>query len=664
MNFIDDAYERLSKTAPDLIRYISTFIDLTNEVPENYGVELGVFMLISGQSLFYVPVVAKGGTVYPIDSVFSAEDSQFFPLTPKFVDKVINSNEMNLGQKTSIPGNVIKNPNVRELIEPPKTGKFAYAGTGLSEFLYQLSEPSKKAILEKISADTSFGKGLHKLGFDLSEIKEVLTKPLEKKAEYRPVEIGIRIVTGGENLPDTVVQEILQRGYGVVGYNTNPTFAVEYDAKNDGYTKLSAAQEGQVYEVIMKDGSSKDGFVPPQSENLQETSDDFDKQHQNEPVKAGFVAGGVKVRANKTAAKTNHIIFEDGTYACGVCPVIRSTTLGKMDDIVLELGSRGLFRKSDELMTGFKTFMLITKNGWLGPLTITKPISHTEAGTTIFAQSWDYEPVIIHQSPNIHGDYSVVGRDVYVNNNAVFFEMGENVSGIVETDPSVASVKRSHMFTNLLAPVKIGYDGVEFSLNGRAVGGEADLARELIERKGLSKQAFDQFVKKAHESSSLMIYMSKEAAMGAGPDYQTLPPNLPGSQMTPAHDNSPAIPQAGKGYENPQNGYNPNFQTIQGAMSTGDKSIVESTIISEFINDPNMFETIGTYLPVIKEAVDKLGRSIFLVRLNINNLSSSIEPEYLSNLMSSLRNTYKMLGDTYMRLDSLTNTPLVEESEL
>lgn len=662
MNFIEDAYERLSKTAPDLIRFISTFVDLTNEVPENYGIELGVFMLSSGKSLFYVPVIAKSGTVYPIDSVFSTEDNQFFPLTPKFIDKVISSNEMNLGQKTTTPGNVIKNPNVRELIEPPKTGKFAYASTGLSEFLYQLSEPSKKAFLDKIAFDASFGKGLHKAGFDIKEMREVLSKPLEKKAEYRPVEIGLKIVTEGNNLPDTVVQEILQRGYGIVGYNTNPTFAVEYDAKNDGYTKLSSAQEGQVYEVIMKDGSTKVGFVPPQSENLQETSDPFDRR--NHPDKAGIVAGGVKVRANPTVARTPHIIFEDGSYACGVCPVIRATTLGKMDDILLELATMGLFKKAEELITSGERVMLITKNGWLGPLYIQLPIKRTEAGTTICARMWDGDEVTIHQSPNIHGDYSVVGRDIYVNSNAIFFIMGGNVSESVETDPAVASVKRSHMFTNHMAPVRIGFDGVEYSLNGKPVGSEVNLARELIERKGLSKQAFDQFVKKANVYKKVDIYMSKEAAMGAGPDYQTLPPNLPGSQLTPPHDNEPAIPQAGKGYENIQNGYNPNFQTIESSLNTGDKSIIESTIISEFINDPNMLETIGTYLPVIKEAVDKLGRSIFLVRLNINNLSSSIEPEYLSNLMSSLRNTYKMLGDTFIRLDSLTNAPIVEESEL
>lgn len=663
MNFIDDAYERLSKTAPDLIKYISTFVELTDDVPENYGVELGVFMLISGQSMFYVPVVAKGGTVFPIDSVFSSEDSQFFPLTPKFVDKVINSSEMSLGEKAAIPGNVIKNPNVRELIEPPKTGKFAYASTGLSEFLYQLSEPAKAAFLEKLASDKGFAKGLHKLGFEIEDMKEVLTKPIEKKASHTSIELPVRVVTGGDNLSDEAIQGIIKKGYAIEGIQHNPTFCIEYDARNDGYTKLGAAQEGEVYEVIFKDGSSKTGFVPHMAGNLQSTGDDYAT---NERINQATIMGSVKVGANRTVGKQLPIIFEDGTHACGGDPVIRATALGKMEDVILHLAAQGLFHKLEEAPTSFSRFMLVTKNGWMGPYeTDGRPVVRSATGLTIQLRAPDGDHLSIHQSPNIHGDLTIKGRDVYVNESAVLLKLGNYVNSETEIDVAAASIKRSHMIVNLLAPVRIGYDGVEYSVNGKTVGQEADIARELVERKGLSKQAFEMFITKVQETKSLDIYMSKEAAMGAGPDYQSLPPNMPGSQMTPPHDNDPAVPSVSKGYQNSGvNGYGSTMQNIKASLGTGDKSIVESTIISEFINDPNMFETIGTYLPVIKESVDKLGRSIFLVRLNINNLSASIEPEYLSNLMSSLRNTYKMLGDTYMRLDTLTNTSMVEEGEL
>ena len=98
----------------------------------------------------------------------------------------------------------------------------------------------------------------------------------------------------------------------------------------------------------------------------------------------------------------------------------------------------------------------------------------------------------------------------------------------------------------------------------------------------------------------------------------------------------------------------PDFKAIQGATMTGDKSAIEATIIAEFVNDPDMFETLGTYLPVIREAVDRMGRSIFLLRLNINNMANAVDPTYLSGIMTGLRNSYRNLGDSYLKLSQLS----------
>lgn len=631
MLFNDLAYERLSKTAPDLLGYVVSFIDLTQDIPETYGVELGVFVVNAGGSIFYIPVISKGGTLYPIDSIFDSADSQFFPLTPKLVEKIIGANEMNIGKGVKMPGNVVTNPSVRQLIEPPRTGKYAYASQ-LSEVLAIAPEMIKKAFAQKLASDIELSRGLRDLGFDVKDMIETLNTHVKKAAEAIPVDVGVKVVTEGENLPDAVIQQIIERGYGFVGHNPAPTFIAEYDARNDGYTNLSNAQPGNVYEVIMIDGSTKVGFVPPRMRGVNTVDLGNEKS----------VSGMWPVFDQmKEKGASNLVIFDDGSYTTHPNPVIRATSLGTLQDILYAMADNQMIIDIDDLANNDKV-MLITPTAWIGPLDIYQ-IYRSEAGVTLKVCDG-----IIHYLPNMHGDLDIQGKNVYVGPRTAFLKLSGYSSKDVETDPVAASRKRNDIILNLMAPVRIGYDGLEYSINHQVVGDEAALARSLVEGTGISKVAFENIVDRLSPNTGIDVYMSKEANIM---NNQLNDIDSYGDEIAPGEDS--VLPQVGE----------KSFSAVQSAVGTGDKSIVESTIISEFINDPNMMETISTYLPVIKESLDKIGRTIFLVRLNVNNLSDSIEPEYLSNLMISLRNTYKMLGDSYMKLEGISSLPPVEEGE-
>ena len=49
-----------------------------------------------------------------------------------------------------------------------------------------------------------------------------------------------------------------------------------------------------------------------------------------------------------------------------------------------------------------------------------------------------------------------------------------------------------------------------------------------------------------------------------------------------------------------------------------------------------------------------MGRSILLSRLNINNMANAVDPAYLSGIMTGLRNSYRNLGDSYLKLSQLS----------
>ena len=84
-----------------------------------------------------------------------------------------------------------------------------------------------------------------------------------------------------------------------------------------------------------------------------------------------------------------------------------------------------------------------------------------------------------------------------------------------------------------------------------------------------------------------------------------------------------------------------------------DRETMEATIISEMLQNPDLAGTINEYLPEIKQAVDKLGRSLFLMRLNTNKLGDKIDAEALNNLFTSTRNAYRILGENYVELQNL-----------
>ena len=156
----------------------------------------------------------------------------------------------------------------------------------------------------------------------------------------------------------------------------------------------------------------------------------------------------------------------------------------------------------------------------------------------------------------------------------------------------------------------------------------------LIISQGIAKQAALGFIKSAKERKVVTVYLSKKASdMGA---------------VSPGD-----IPEYGQ-YPAPESGELFDRQAIQQSTMTLDPGIVESTIISQFLQDPSMIDTISSYLPAIKNSLDKIGRSLLLLRLN----SGADVPDDVSNLITSLRNTYKMLGDNCIKLEYMINGSL------
>ena len=95
-----------------------------------------------------------------------------------------------------------------------------------------------------------------------------------------------------------------------------------------------------------------------------------------------------------------------------------------------------------------------------------------------------------------------------------------------------------------------------------------------------------------------------------------------------------------------------NLNALSDAVNTQYPDIVEGAIMIQFLQDPSMYSTIGGYLPLMKDCVDRIGRTLLLLRLH----SDTLAPDQTSGVAMALRNTYNQVGDSVLKLEQMVNS--------
>jgi hypothetical protein len=613
MEFSDIAFAKFLQTAPELSNLILTFKDVTEELTNESDIQVGLFVLRSGDDILYVPVVSKGDGIYPIDSIFVSSKNKFFPLTKNTVEKILNSQKLSLGQAKKMPESVPTNPSVQHLVNPPRTGKFVYASASrLTDFLSSIPTSLKEQILEKFASDSDVYNGLHKL-FDIKSLFMALkSRTLEKADQPADRSVGV-IITSGTDLPNPQVASILTDGYAINGSNPLTRVAIaSEDWKEKRFQGLSTLEAGFDYDVVMRDGTVRKAYIPVRKEI----------QTNDKP---------------REAADPQFILFEDGSYALNRGAV----TVG-------EKGEPGNVIRS---IFGFKP-PIVLKNvnsgdtiaifgdslDLIGVYDVRK-IAITHNGCTI-----DARDLIAASSCTIQGirgfSRPPVGTDdeIFVAMSSIVMVLGQRQADL-ESSVNAAARRREMIEWALLnTQMSLTHDGVEYSINGKPMGKEAQVMEVLVSKEGIDPIVAQNFVKQAKQKKRLTVYLSKKADFEPGeiPQFGNQPPKQ--------------INQLGT-----QQDYLP-MPKLQAGLSTQDPQTVESIVISELLQAPDMNEYVVEYLPDIEEAIDRLGRILFLGRLHINKLGEGNEADKVFELLTSLKNVYKMLGDNYIKLEQLSSS--------
>lgn len=619
MDFSDLALAKLLQTAPELGPMILNFSEINEDMGEDGDIKTGVFSLRIGSGYAFIPVSGRGDSLFPIDSVFIEDEGQFRPLTKNSISVLLNQMNMSPGKNTKIPSSVDKNPSVYNMINPPRTGKFAYASSSrLTEFLAILPNHIKQATFEKISSEKSVYDSLDKI-FGLKTIFEVLKPTAHVVTHETDRTPSLSVVTAPDQmksaLTDAMAQDLIVQGYSIVG---NPEFsriAVAYQPFNSEgtYHEVSGDSDGgQDYNIVMKSGSAQAAYLP--------------KAHRMNPVKGETLA-----------------LFDNGNYATG----LRFIAMGDNPNRAVVLDT--LFAVNPPVLIkdcnrDDRIVMFTSSGEFLGPFEVRSAVLNnlgTElevytCGSGSSKANNQVRKICAYRNHAL--DVSQIGDVLYTPSNIIVLKLGQNQSSEIERSAHDASVRRELITSQYLgAELNLRYDGVEFSGNGHVYGNKANTIKALVEEEHIEPAMAENFLKQAELTKSVKIFLSKKASssgFGAAdvPQFGSL-----------IDDHSQKV------------GLNGSFMpSIQEATRLDDGQVIEATIISQLLQVPDLFEYISEFLPELSEAVDKLGRILFLSRVKLDQLSKNMDPDSVFALVSQIKTVYRQLGDSVDKLREIS----------
>lgn len=620
MEFADIALAKFLQSAPELGPLIINFSEVTDQMQDSSsGTKVGIFILKAGSGIVTVPVISKGDTIFPIDSVFIESEAKFRPLSAATISYIINAANVAPGKVKKIPDTVDKNPNLQNMINPPRTGKFSYASSSrLTEFLAVLPSHVKNFAFEKISAEQSVYNTLDKL-FGLRAIFSALngagggTGSVNSVATGGPIanqSIHMSVITSpaevGALMNDALSKTFLDQGYVVTGGSDSFRAAVAYQPYNSEgvFTVVNPGIDGgREFEIAMRNGSSKRAYIP--------------KYHALNPDNHNLIS-----------------IFEDGTYTRG-----NLITHGDATEETTIL--KGLFDlKPPKLLRELERdecFMLFVNSGEaLGPF-YARSVTRTALGVEIKTHAGNVHRICGYK--NFTKEVDVVGDSLFVPSNVIVFVLGEDHSNEVEISVNNAAAKKENITTQYLgAELDLRHDGVEFSTNGHAVGGFPAAMKVLVERENIDPSTAESFLKQAELTKFVKVFLSKKASTSDFNPTQVPQYGSPAPKVEDTNLNGSFMP------------------AVQSAADLGDSQAMESTIISQLLQVPELFEYIQEYLPELEDTTDKLGRILFLTRAKLDQISEALDSDSVFSMIAQIKTVYRQLGDTCLKLKTITES--------
>lgn len=626
MDFPEIAMQKLGQTAPELVSLIVAFRDISEESSAENDVTVGAFVLQSGSSTYFVPVIKKDHTTHPIDSVFFCDERKFRPLSKSTVSKILNASKIEPGKKAKIPKGVSRNPSVYDLVNPPRTGKFVYASDSrVSEFLASTPNHIKSFVRTRVSDNSDLANSLNKLyGIEefLSALKET---PVETKVK---TEVPAKaVLTYGDALNDAQVKEVVSKGYTLNDdFPHGNRVAIpqeEFEYHGQLHQISPAAEQGKCYRLLTSSGGIVEAYILKENQ--------FPTKMTCSSGKDGSVFRDVRPRKGMVVTASGRVMKLGKFIAVGDELTGATSNVSEIASILSRFSQhKSLITASD--LSNYRNVVVMSPEFSVVIAGSVCDVSFTPEGVCAKIRSVDGETCVsfVKGLKSVITDASGVMCIPY--NYPLIPSDSEGGEDFRTEEMSINHAQQMLATQALVAlgdRLNLGHDGIDYSVNGFNVGPAHKAIEILIVNEGVAPRLAESLVKRASENKKCVVLMSKKADFSPGeiPEFGEKPQPQAEAQM---------------------NGAN-----IQEALDSGDRQIADAMIISELLQSPDLFGVIAEYLPDINEAVDRLGRVLFMSRVRMDQLIQASGSESAMSTIASVKAVYRNLGDNLVKLEQL-----------
>ena len=272
--FFQLAYQRLQDTLKNLIPYLVGFEIIKKNEDNTKALGVFGFRSANGQILF-VPAFFINGKVKALDLLYSKNNEQFYPLNEDFADMFIKDELLGLGENSKENRSDIMRDatqgDYRQMSVPPRTGRYAIAS--VVDYVKDADNATKKAFTELIEKDAQFCESVLRF-YPLEKVAEAIT--LEDGKEYRKSDQAakkielVKLEDKGKvkKLTDSQKQTLLTQGYVIVD-DRAPAQKSSFGAV-DYLKKFTNPTDSGFYSYVTKLGGLRYGLILVRPKQLQQ----------------------------------------------------------------------------------------------------------------------------------------------------------------------------------------------------------------------------------------------------------------------------------------------------------------------------------------------------------------------------------------------------------
>ena len=652
--FSDMAYGILDAKMPELSANIVTFKILESDVNEGTGV--GVFVVKTGTSEIYVPMILAGNSLKPPEMFYNKDIDAFLPLSKEWLDEVSQVDLQDMGEPVDEPKTLQNDAEISDVTLPPYTGRYSYASLKLDEVdLAHVLEAGgnrvKQAFADFLKSDApSLKAAVMHYG---EALPGMLHQSTEKVAEV-PRAWWVLTPAASADAFDEAFGDAKIAAFqaasevGVVVRDLRKTADILVTA--EAAINYSEPAMSGTYKVVDRDGRVRVAAVFCNPHNI--TYPDHGKvKHKQDRFLVVFPDGGY-ARTSKLIALSTEEALPSGS--------LRKALLDG-EGASLKSGKQIFVRGGPGTSSAAATLPVTVKN-------VTDESDGVRRGRLDDRGVIVITPKAPLQKPHRASDSDVTFLpDTYVS-----VPMKDEVPNgqLVSDAGTLMNMVDSGVAKLASSKVRIKNAGAgTWAVDGRHVG-DTSAALTKLAGMGIRADSALETLRTIPTQSAISAYrvslgnMEKLSSI-FGPDTQPQqPPMDPMAQqqgMPPQQGMDPMMAQQqgmGMPMEQPQQQEQPAPQINPGYMGSaaelGDKGVFDTAAVSSLLEAPELAEIVSGYLPALEKALDNLGRIQLALAMREMDLKRELGKEAFSTLENNIRRVFKSLGNIIMKLNQNT----------